>query len=104
MPRNAGRRSEAVALWTAAASLIRARSGNDVTIDLSGYKGLRVTRDEYAIKHVTADADEATATVAFSYYYVDTGRVRELVEDTNWWYDAAAKRWYLDGTLPRFEP
>ena len=46
--------------------------------------------------------DLARVRSEITYYLGNSPRLRELVDVQTWWYDAEAKTWYLDGTIPDF--
>lgn len=87
----------------AAASYIRPREGTIEPPDLSKYKGLRVTRYDYAIDSKEQGSPEALMTVSFDYYFEDTLSVKKVYQQAIWWWDPQVENWFMDGTLPEFE-
>ncbi|MGH8537631.1 MAG: hypothetical protein ACREXM_14485 [Gammaproteobacteria bacterium] len=87
-----------------AAALYRvSRTGPYPPIDTEPLQAIRVASYEIVNQTLNATRTEATVTVLFRYYYQDVAQVATLRDVQKWWYDAASKRWFLDGELPDFQ-
>ncbi|MGH8514542.1 MAG: hypothetical protein ACREV8_11510 [Gammaproteobacteria bacterium] len=87
-----------------AAALYRvSRTGPYPPINTEPLQAIRIASYEIVNQTLNATQTEAIVTVLFRYYYQDVGQVATLRDVQKWWYDAASKRWYLDGELPEFQ-
>ncbi|MGH8468210.1 MAG: hypothetical protein ACREVY_04210 [Gammaproteobacteria bacterium] len=87
-----------------AAALYRvSRTGPYPPINTEPLQAIRVASYDIVNQALNATQTEATVTVLFRYYYQDVGQVATLRDIQKWWYDAARKRWFLDGELPDFQ-
>lgn len=68
----------------------------------SDLEGVRVTFYEVLSQGLSDDQKEAFVTVSLGFYDVNSGIVRRFNDHQIWWYDEAAKRWFLEGELPDF--
>ncbi|MDX1513782.1 MAG: hypothetical protein R3174_08565 [Gammaproteobacteria bacterium] len=85
-----------------ALALTRPREGEPAIPDNALLGSLRVTAYSSRILSVDEEAGEARVTTHFDYYLQDSGSVRSVSQTANWYYDAAAESWFLDGGLPEF--
>ena len=65
-------------------------------------KDIRVTDYEIVQRVVSKDEKLATIRAKVSFYDTDTGTVHSVLDEQTWWYDDAARHWFLDGNLPDF--
>lgn len=65
-------------------------------------EGVRVTFYEIVSQGSSDDQREALVAVALGFYHVDSGIVHRFHDRQVWWFDEAAKRWFLEGDLPDF--
>ncbi len=65
-------------------------------------EGIRVTFYEILSQGLSDDKKEALVAVALGFYHVDSGIVHRFHDRQVWWFDEAAKRWFLEGDLPDF--
>ncbi len=72
-------------------------------INTEPLQAIRVASYEIVNQTMNATETKAIITVLFRYYYQDVGQVATLRDVQKWWYDAAPKRWFLDGELPDFQ-
>lgn len=79
---------------------IRARDGSKPELDMEGFEGYRVTDVEIIRSDLNLEETEAMTHVVIRYYKDTSGTIREIKESQDWWYEAEADRWFLDGDLP----
>ncbi|MGH8657534.1 MAG: hypothetical protein ACREV4_03360 [Gammaproteobacteria bacterium] len=65
-------------------------------------EGVRVTFYEVLSQGLSDNQKEALVAVTLGFYDVDSGIVHRFHDRQMWWFDEAAKRWFLDGDLPDF--
>lgn len=85
-----------------AASYVQIKNYAKPRRDPAYLKNIRITAYEYANKRLSEDQTLADVTALISYYDVNRGTVKDLVEHQIWWYDTASNRWLLDGDIPDF--
>ena len=78
-------------------------TGPYAPINTEPLQAIRIASYEIVNQTLNATQTEATVTVLFRYYYQDVGQVATLRDVQKWWYDAASKRWFLDGEFPDFQ-
>lgn len=92
--------------FATAAAMIRTREGKlPPTVDPRKLEDeIRVTHYEYGVGARDPTSELAIMSAKFRYYHVDTGKVREVVQQAVWWFDLEDRVWYLDDGLPDFSP
>lgn len=65
-------------------------------------EGIRVTFYEILSQGLSDNQKEALVAVNLGFYDVDSGIVHRFSDHQVWWFDEAAKRWFLEGDLPDF--
>lgn len=90
--------------FSTAAAMIRTREGKlPRTVDPRRLEDeIRVTHYEYGVGARDPNSEQAIMSAKFRYYYLDTGRVREVNQHAVWWFDPESRIWYLDDGLPDF--
>ncbi len=88
--------------YDSAAHFIHKRHAEPAPVDAASLKRVRVTAYQFTDKTLGANGRTARIAVTFSYYQVDSGVVRTLLDVQSWWYDDQAQHWMLDGDIPRF--
>ncbi|MGH8602439.1 MAG: hypothetical protein ACREXR_06580 [Gammaproteobacteria bacterium] len=89
--------------FDAAAQYIRHREKEgQVPRARDNLEGVRVTFYEVLSQGLSDDQKEAAVAVNLGFYDVDSGIVHRFYDRQMWWFDEAAKRWFLDGDLPDF--
>ncbi len=81
---------------------IRHRDGSEFDYDKVFHERIKVTSMEIIKRNVSIENLEAQITAELSYYHLDHGSVKSIVDMQLWWYDAETERWYLDGDFPAF--
>jgi hypothetical protein len=89
--------------WEEASFHLKARKGELRKPALKRYKPWKIT--SYNVGEVVRDetGNEARVTAQIEFYSTDTGHASSMKYEQLWWYDAEAKHWYLDGSLPDFD-
>jgi len=85
-----------------AAIFLRDRDGSLPAVDFERLKGIRVTNYEYTVTAPTPGSQEARMTAVFDYQMPATMTVRTVTQSAIWWFDPAARAWFLEGGLPAF--
>ncbi len=85
-----------------AAGFARPRDGRDPIVNPEAMDGLKITGYKVRINRINANADEASASLSFTYYHDDRATIRQVDQTDIWYYSSTDKTWYLDGTLPDF--
>ena len=88
--------------FAGAASAIRPRDGEPVTVDHSHLTGVRVLSNDYRLNSASPEALEAEMVAVFKYQLPDSASVRTATQQADWWYDEKLERWFLDGTKMPF--
>ena len=88
--------------FEAAQALSRPRSGAARALDATRLDGLKVTGYTVRINNVSETGDEANVSFSFTYYFLDSGRVKRVDQTDTWYFEPQAKAWFLDGYLPEF--
>lgn len=81
---------------------VRHRDGSGYDYDKTYHEGIKVTSMEITKRNVSMEKLEAVITAEISYYHLDHGSVKSIVDTQVWWYDEETERWYLDGVFPAF--
>lgn len=87
-----------------AAGLLRRRDGGATSATVHVPAQVRVTAFASEILAVNEEVTEATVTTRFDYYLPQTGKVRTISRTDLWWFDTGTEQWYMDGSLPDFQP
>lgn len=86
-----------------ASQFIRHRDETSFSYDENFLAGIRVTSMEFTRRDIAnAAAEEAVVSAEITFYHVDTGSVKTLLDEQVWWFDASGGLWYLDGGFPDF--
>lgn len=85
-----------------AARYLRARDGSQIEGDLARIARFRVTRFDISSLLIADDGRDARVLARIEYYEIDSGVLRNLVDEQYWWYDGETKRWYNGSALPAF--
>ncbi|MGH8644410.1 MAG: hypothetical protein ACREX4_08130 [Gammaproteobacteria bacterium] len=89
--------------FDAAAQYIRHREkGAPAPRARDNLEGVRVIFYEILSQGLSDGQKEALVAVTLGFYDVDTGIVHRFHDRQVWWFDEAAKRWFLEGDLPDF--
>lgn len=99
---SAYRKSIRWAEFEIAKSYIRHRDGSGFEYDKTFHEGIKVTSMEIIARNVSMQNLEAEITAELSYYHLDHGSVKSIVDTQLWWFDEETERWYLDGVFPAF--
>lgn len=78
------------------------KDGSKPALPLDRLEQIRVTAHNFYEKNVNEEVSEASVKGEIKYYHTDYGTVRKLPLEQVWWYDPEAKRWYLQGEMPKF--
>ena len=81
---------------------IRHRDGSGFDYDKAFLEGIKVTSMEIVKHDVSIENLEAKVTAELSYYHLNQGSIKTIVDKQLWWYDPDTERWYLDGEFPAF--
>ena len=85
-----------------AAGFSRARDGSKIIQDLDDVAKYRVSDYKILSRLLADNGFEGRVLALVEYYHIDSGVLYHLDTEQNWWYDFVKKRWYIYGTLPRF--
>ncbi len=79
------------------------RDGTRPQIDTSVMDVIRVTGFTITEKTLNAELTEGKVVGELSYYHNEYGMLRTINYTQSWWYDAEAKKWYLESDFPAFK-
>jgi hypothetical protein len=97
------RRYAAALRWghaDAAKGFLRARDGQPLAGPEAFRDDLRVAEYRVTAREPGPDGNTVTVRAALEYYLVSRNVLRRAEDVQHWWYDADARRWYLEGDLP----
>lgn len=82
---------------------LKAREGETRMPAMNRYKAWRIT--SYNVGEMTKNetGNEVKIAAHIEFYSTDTGVASSMNYEQLWWFDAKAKLWYLDGSLPDFD-
>ncbi len=83
---------------------VKPRDGSNAPFDASLLSEIRVTKYEVSTIILNDEQDEASVTTDISYYHERVNSVHDLRDKQTWWKDEDSGRWFIDGSLPAFEP
>lgn len=80
----------------------KVQDSDNKTFDLERLKKIKVT--SYDLRAIKASKDNSLVkqTVEIKYYHIDYLIEKTIIDNQQWKYDTAEKRWYLHGGLPDF--
>ncbi len=100
---NAYRKAVRWGEFEVAGQFIRHRDETSFTYDEDFLAGIRVTSMEFTRRDmIDSNAEEAVVSAEITFYHVDTGSVKTMLDEQVWWFDASGGMWYLDGGFPDF--
>jgi hypothetical protein len=82
---------------------VAVKTGGPAPRTRDNLEGVRVTYCEILSQGLSDDRKEALVAVSFGFYAADSGIVHRFTDQQVWWFDEAAKCWFLEGDLPDFE-
>jgi len=85
-----------------AAGFARPRNGRKNEVNQNAFVGLKVTGYKVRINRIDENAVEANVSISFTFYHDDQGSIREVEQNSTWYYSSTDKTWYLDGFVPDF--
>lgn len=89
--------------FESASAYLVSRDGAPRAVNLDRLRGFRITQFEVSSQIVANDGAEVKVQHRVQYYGEDSGVVRTLQYDQNWWYDPERRRWFVDSDLPELK-
>jgi hypothetical protein len=84
-----------------ATSFVRPRPGGPPPLGCTPRSDVRVMAFQSRDQTLSEDFSEVRMRAVIGYILVDSGTLREASEPQTWWYDTAARGWFVTEGLPR---
>ena len=85
-----------------AAHYLRGRDGVEVEVDLERIARFRISSYELKTQLLSDTGHEGRVIARIEYYEIDSGVLRTLNDEQNWWFETTTKQWFLASPLPAF--